>query len=365
MASTKINGARISGIASAVPKKVRTLDDDAKIFGKNEVMKISKSTGVKNRHIAFDNMCTSDLCFAASEKLLADIGWVRDSIDGLIFVTQTPDYILPATSCTMHSRLNLSKKCVAFDVNLGCSGYIYGLWIAAQMISSGSLNRVLLMAGDTSSKRISKLDRATYLLFGDAGTVTAIEKGANSDSFNFVLGTDGTGWNNLIVPAGGFRNPRNESTSIPKERESKNIRSEEDLFMDGAEIFTFTLREVAPMIKNLLLDSEWSIDMVDFFVMHQANKFIIEHLSKKMKIPLPKVPISLENYGNTSSASIPITMTHNLSDKLSQDKLHILLSGFGVWYSWGAAAITCGPLVMPDIVIVPQNSNNNYKKGVY
>jgi 3-oxoacyl-[acyl-carrier-protein] synthase-3 len=359
MANTKLSNIRLAGIACAVPETVRTVFDYAKQFGEKEVLKISQSTGVKQWHVAPENICTSDLCHASADKLLSDLGWERESIDLLVFITQGPDYDLPATGCTLQHRLGLSKNCAAFDINLGCSAYPYGIWLIGHLLSSGNLNRALLLVGDTASKSVSDLDRSASLLFGDAGAATAIERCEDQNPMAFVLGTDGAGAKNLIIPAGGFRYRRNDSSAIPRERENGNIRSDEQLFMNGAEIFTFTLREVNPMLKAVISEAGWVSDEIDAFVLHQANKFIIEYLAKRMKLPIDKVPMSLENYGNTSSASIPITMLVKLGDRLRRESLKIVMAGFGVGYSWAACTIHCGPMVIPELIILSENDVAN------
>lgn len=363
MVGTKISGVKLAGIASAVPERVLTLEDGARVFGEAEIRKIRESTGVRSRHVISPGICTSDLCFAAAERLLADMGWNRDSVDALIFVSQTPDYFVPATSCSLQARLGLAKHCAAFDVNLGCSGYIYGLWLASQLMAGGSIRRLLLLVGDTSSF-VSPLDRSTAMLFGDAGTVTALERDDNARPWVFEVGTDGNGQNHLIVPAGGRRQPSTESTRQRTEREGGNIRSDEDLFMNGAEVFAFTLREVPPLVKSVLSNADWSLESVDAFVMHQANRFMLHHLAKKMKLPMDKVVVALEEYGNTSSASVPLAMTHALANKLKSSELRLLLAGFGVGWSWGAVALTCGLMVMPELVVVPNSVLLKEKLGV-
>jgi len=189
-------------------------------------------------------------------------------------------------------------------------------------------------------------------LFGDAGTATALDRDSSAPSSVFTLGTDGTGYDKLIVPASGFRHRRNEETGIRRERENGNIRSDEDLYMDGAEIFSFTLREVPPLIETSLQQAGWLVDDVDAFVFHQANEFMLKHLSKKMKLPADKVVLTLKDYGNTSSASIPLSISHALRDDLTHNTRNLVIAGFGVGMSWAAAAITCGPLVLPEIVIL-------------
>lgn len=354
MSISNISGIKICGIASAVPEAARSLADEAEVFGKENVAKIGESTGVQKRHIA-SSLCASDLCFAAAERLLEEATCKRDSIDALIFVSQTPDYILPATSCSLHHRLNLSKACAAFDLNLGCSGYVYGLWVVSNLIASGSVRSALLLAGDTITRLASPLDRSVALLFGDAGTATLLEKDKNEGDITFVLGTDGDGEDNLIVPAGGFRQPLTESKMKRTERESGNVRSDADLFMNGAEIFSFSLNVVPSMVETLLVKSAWELGDVDAFVMHQANRFILQYLSKRMKLPKDKVVFAMENYGNTSLASIPLAMTTCLADRLKAERLRLLLAGFGVGYSWGGASLFCGKMCMPELVMVSEN----------
>jgi len=354
MTISSVSDVKICGIASAVPELTRSFADEAKVFGEENVAKIAGSTGIQKRHVS-SSLCASDLCFAAAERLLEEAACNRDSIDALVFVSQTPDYILPATSCSLHNRLNLSKGCAAFDLNLGCSGYVYGLWVVSNLIAGGSVKKALLLAGDTITRLASPLDRSVALLFGDAGTATLLEKAENESPITFVLGTNGSGRDNLIVPAGGFRRPLTNLNMERTEREGGNIRSDADLFMNGAEIFSFTLDVVPSLVKRLLAESGWNVDDVDAFVMHQANRFMLQHLSKRMKLPKDKVVLAMENYGNTSLASIPLAMTTCLADRLKAERLRLLLAGFGVGYSWGGALLSCGEMYMPELVLVPEN----------
>jgi 3-oxoacyl-[acyl-carrier-protein] synthase-3 len=320
-------------------------------FGRDDAEKTSDSTGVRQRRIAPPGTCATDLCEAAARRLLAELNWAIESVDALIFVSQTPDYLLPASSCALHGRLGLSKHCAAFDLNLGCSGYVYGLWVASQLMASG-LQRVLLLVGDTISRIVSPGDRSAAPLFGDAGTATALERGDSPMPWVFELGTNGAGQQHLIVPAGGFRQPHTQATAVRTEREGGNVRSDEDLFMDGAEIFAFSLTEVPRLISRVLAEAGWTSDTADRFVLHQANLFMLKHLAKRMKLPPEKVVLALEEFGNTSSASIPLAMTQTLAGQLREENLRLVMAGFGVGLSWGAVALSCGPMVMPDLVIV-------------
>lgn len=357
MAVTTVSGVRIVGIANAVPEKVAVNTDSIGIFTEQIVKRINETTGIESRHVATPDICTSDLCYAAFNQLLDDLDWQRESIDLLIFVSQTPDYVLPATACSLHGRLELGSHCAAFDVNLGCSGYVYGLWMASQLMQGGTFKRAILAVGDTISRMVSPEDRASALLIGDGGSVTALERDDSAPDMVFDLGTDGKGQDNLIVPAGGFRNPTTEQTRQRTEREKSNIRSDNDVYMDGTRVFTFTLRTVPATISSVLETAGWTMADVDSYVLHQANRYILNHIGKRMNIPEDKLPICMREFGNTSAATIPITMGEMLSGPLTSTPQKLIISGFGVGWSWATAAITCGPIVISDLVTVPSSSN--------
>lgn len=353
MAENIISNVRIAGIVSVIPSSVRTSDDDVKSFGE-EALKINESLGVKNRHIVKEGQCVSDLCLVAGRQLIKELDWSTDTIDVLIFITQTPDYILPATACILHRDLGLAKTCAAFDVNLGCSGYMYGLWLASSLIKSGSANRVLILVGDTSSRVVSPHDRSVATLFGDAGTATALEKAKEGAMpMFFKLGTDGKGAQNLIVPAGGFRQPRSIETKKRNSDAQGNLRGPEDLYMNGPEIFTFVISEIIPLISSTLAYAGLSVNTVDAFVMHQANLFMLKYVAKRLNIPTEKLLLTLAEYGNTSSASIPLTITHHFTGKNRALNTQLVLAGFGVGYSWGAVALNLDKdTVLPNVVVM-------------
>jgi 3-oxoacyl-[acyl-carrier-protein] synthase-3 len=352
MTAATLSHVRLAGIVASVPATVLGVDDLSRVFGEAEARKISESSGVVTRYVAPPNLCTSDLCAAAAEKLLEGLGWVRESVDLLIFVSQTPDYVLPPTACVLQRRLGLPKSCAAFDVNLGCSGFTYGLWMAASLLSSGGVRRALLLVGDTVTHIVSPLDRALAPLFSDAGSATALEHDVAAGPMHFELGTDGRGSSHLIVPAGGARTPHSEETARRTEREGGNVRSDDDLFMDGAEVFAFTLREVPGMIRAVLARAEWGSDGFDACVMHQANLLMLQYLMKKLRLPSEKVVLTIGEHGNTSSASIPLAMAHALGPRLSRESMRLVLAGFGVGYSWGSVALECGPMFIPAPIVV-------------
>lgn len=341
---------RVRGVASAVPANVRTLADDAKVFGQQEIERISQNIGVRQRHVvASEKTCASDLCHAAANRLLDELGWERDSIEALILVTQTPDYFMPATSCSLQHRLGLSKRCASFDINQSCAGYVYGLWIASSL--TRQCKRVLLLVGDTISRVVSPQDRTVTSLFGDAGTATALEQDETAPPMAFELGSDGSGACYLTVPAGAFRVPSSAATRERIERDGGNLRAEADLFMDGAEVFTFALREAPGMIQRTLAAAGRAPDEIDAFVLHQANRFMIQQLTKRLRIPAEKAPLGLTEYGNTSSASIPLALTTELRDKITQNEQRLLIGGFGAGFAWGGAVLSLGPACLPPLIL--------------
>jgi 3-oxoacyl-[acyl-carrier-protein] synthase-3 len=284
--------------------------------------------------------------------LLDELGWERESIEALILVTQTPDHFMPATSCILQSRLGLSKRCAAFDVNQSCAGYVYGLWIASSL--TRSCRRVLLLVGDTISRVVSPQDRTVTSLFGDAGTATALEQDETAPPMTFELGSDGSGACNLTVPAGAFRIPSTAATRERTERDGGNLRADADLFMDGAEVFTFALREAPGMIQRTLAAAGTVPAEIDAFVLHQANRFMIQQLVKRLRIPPEKAPLGLTIYGNTSSASIPLAITTELRETIGHAEQRLLLGGFGAGFAWGGAVLSIGPACLPPLILLAE-----------
>lgn len=347
MIKSSIDGIRLAGMAASVPEQVRQNTEWEASFGAETVRKIIASTGIVQRHVS-TAICSSDLCFDAAQRMLGELGWDPQEVGILVFVSQSPDYILPATSFPLHERLGLSKSCAVFDINLGCSGYVYGLWVLSSLLTQSSAQKGLLLVGETNSRLNSSEDRGTSLLVGDAGTATALEKSAAAPRAHFVLGSDGAGYSHLMIPAGGMRTPHTAETLKRKVREDGSIRSDGEGLMNGAEVFAFTLREVPKMFKELREISA-AEDEVDYYVLHQANKFMLDHLMAKLKVPSEKVPLSLDQYGNTSSASIPLTVAARLRDAVRQKSCRLMVAGFGVGFSWAAARIDVGPICLPEI----------------
>lgn len=335
---SKISGVDIKAISCAVPKNAFQIASLGSIWGESEIRRIISTSGIEEVRIADEKTTTADLCVRAAEVIFEKLPVSKDSIDGIVFVSQTPDYILPATSCTLQSRLGISQEAVAIDINHGCTGYIYGVFLSSMLVASGSCRRVLLLAGDTTSKLIAAHDRSLRTIFGDGSSATIIEKGERSLYFRFK--TDGERYDRLIVPAGGMRIPRSEESCVARKMENGNYRSQEHLFMDGIEVMKFALSDVPSLVEKLLIDVGWSKTDVGCYVFHQANKFIIEYVIKKMKLPTEAVPIAVKKYGNTGPASIPITLAQGLIDETldSSSLRSTVAAGFGVGFSWGAFA---------------------------
>lgn len=333
----RVNHARISGVVSCVPSNTITNTHFEKSFEPAEIANVIKMIGVESRHWVDSETTTSDLCTLAAKRLIEKLQWSADSVDAILFVSQTPDHALPATACVIQYALGLSPSTIAFDVNLGCSGYVYGLWLGMTMIQSGAAKRVILAVGDTISKIVDPEDRATALLFGDAGTATALEACDAACTAHFILGSDGSGAKDLIVPNSGFRNSA--------------ITADSYLYMNGGEIFNFTLRTIPALVSQLMSCAQTSLEQQDYFLFHQANLFMLNHLIKKTKIPTLKTPINIQNYGNTSSASIPLLMTSALQTELIQKQCQISMFGFGVGFSWAAANLQVGPLACVETIM--------------
>jgi 3-oxoacyl-[acyl-carrier-protein] synthase-3 len=331
--------AQIAGIVATVPAKVCDLHDFSAQWGEKEVEQIIAGTGVSRIRQAPAGMTASDLCFASAQKLLLELEVDPKIIDGIVFVSQTPDYLLPASSALLQDRLGLKKQVTAFDINYGCSGYVYGLLQAHLLIQSKMCKLVLVCAGDVSTSMINPRDRALKMLFGDAGSATLVEVG--TDSHSFAVRTDGSGARSLIIPAGGARQPRDAETCIVKAAEDGNYRSAENLYMDGIAVLFFALREVPEVIDELLVLAGWAKSEVSLYVLHQANRFMVEYLSKKMRLPNHLVPFSCSEIGNVGPASIPALLSidrQRLSHGNQLDK--VVLCGFGVGFSVAAMTLS-------------------------
>lgn len=337
MAEIKFKGVGIHSLAACVPPRIERNDSLVGLIPEEDIYKTINNIGINEKRIADKEVCASDLCFQAAEKLISDNDIARDSIQGLIFVSQTSDFHQPATAPILQDRLGLNKATLSFDVNLACSGYVYGLAIAYSFCSQIGCDRVLLLVGETMSKITSDNDKESKPLFGDAGTATLIEKGDYGISI-FSLNSDGSGADVMMIPVGGFRNPPTVDSFEMSEDQKGNKRNGYQFRMDGMAVFNFGMREEPKDIKRLIAAGGILMDDVDLLIYHQANKFMMDFFTKKLKFSTEKTPYSLDRFGNTSSASIPLTIVSELYDSFPE-RSKVILSGFGAGLSWGSVLL--------------------------
>lgn len=349
MAAFSVNDIAIRGISCCVPKNTER-NIDLEILTQEEIQKFIEATGVEERRIATKEICTSDLCCEAAEKLIKDLNWQKEEIEILVFVSQTADYILPVSAAILQDRLGFSTDCIAFDVPLGCSGYVYGISIIAGMMKAAGLKKGMLLAGDTSSKLLSKTDKSTVPLFGDGGSATAFEFDENAEKLLFDLGTDGSGYKAIIIPDGGSRNRINEDSLKVTKNEEGISRNSCNLVLDGMDVFGFGISQAPKTVNKLIEKFEIDKDAIDHFVFHQANLMMNKMIVKKLKLPVEKVPYSLKGFGNTSSTTIPLTIVTELKENLTNISKDLIICGFGVGLSWGTAKIRLDNVVISDLI---------------
>ena len=340
MALFEVENVKIKGIAACVPNRIVNTND-LELFSIKEAQVFIQNTGISKRHVSDGNICASDLCFQAAENIIADLGWSKEDIDILIFVSQTSDYILPATSNLLQNRLGLTQDCFCLDISLGCSGYIYGLSLVSSLLQNNRFKKALLLVGDTISTYTSKNDKSVYPLFGDAGTATAIEFDQLSNfKWFFDIGTDGSGGDAIKIESGGSRHRTNKDSFELQDLNLQDIaigkRSSVDLKLEGIDVFNFAIKKAPNSILNILKYATVPIDIVDYFFLHQANLFMNETIRKKIKVNKEKVPNSIQNFGNTNGASIPLTIVQAFKDSKVTKELTVLMCGFGVGLSWGS-----------------------------
>jgi len=348
MALFEIPDVRIAGISACVPKKTLSNHDYDWITEK-ERDQLIQMIGVETRHVAVPGQTTSDLCFQAAEQLLNKLKWERSEINLLVFISQSRDYIIPSTSAILQDRLKLPKTCMAIDISLGCSGYVYGLSVISSLMKTTGMTRGLLLVGDLSNVTSNYRDKSTFPLFGDAGTATALELKPGYPPMQFNLQTDGSGFEAIIIEDGGVRNlPTRESFTIKQYGEGI-YHNRMEISLNGIDVFNFSLREVVPNIKTTLKHFNRSLDEFDFLVFHQANRLINETIRKMLKVDPAKVPYSLRDFGNTSCSSVPLTMITQIRVALQDKSQKLLLSAFGIGLSWGTALIETDGIIVPEL----------------
>lgn len=343
MAVLQFNGVGIRAVAACVPANVsRNADALRGLMPDAEIEKMIHAIGIREKRIAPKSVCASDLCAAAAEKLFADNPEIsRDEIDVLLFMSQTGDFRIPATAPGLQNRLALPQECVAMDMSLGCSGYLFALSTAFAYAHLPDVRRVLLLTGETFSKIVNPRDRVNAPLYGDAGTATLVEKSPDFGAAHFTLKTDGSGADIVKIPAGGCRIPASAETLREKTDADGNVRSDCEVFMSGMDVFNFAIRSVPAVMKKTAARAGFSPENADCVVFHQANKMMTDFLAARMKISPKNILYSLGEYGNTSSASIPLTLAARGNDVAARERA--LLCGFGAGLSWGAVALSLAP----------------------
>lgn len=335
MAFFQSEGIGIAGIACAVPDNEVTVDSFVPVFGEEIPAKFTAGTGIRAMYKALPDQTAGDLAFAAAENLFAHLPVDREKIGMLLFVTQSPDYRRPATACVLQHRLGLSMDCAAMDIGLGCSGFVYGLQTAMSMMERSDVTYCLLLLGETASKLVHPLDKSIVMMYGDAGAAILLERQPGA-SVTTLLRSDGSRFKTIILPAGGFRD-----MNPPADRFLCNDgieRSLYDIYMEGTSVFSFSISDVPKTIEEYLFHQGAKVEDYDLFVFHQANQFIIKQLSRKLKLPKEKVPISLERYGNSGGISIPLTLCANFGGT-AQGRRRLFMSGFGIGLSWGVTSL--------------------------
>lgn len=343
MSFSRIDGFRIAGVSTCVPPTCIDNLDLGERYGAEDVRKVVSMAGVRHRHVVGDELTAVDLCTEAARRLLDKLGWAPESITGLIMVTQSPDHFLPSSACVVHAKLGLPIECAAFDMGLGCSGYPYGLYIASTMLKAGGQQRILMLHGETPSRFVHPDDHATTLLFGDAGSATALEAvsaasaasagvaSPTGEPASFGLFTDGGGAEGLIIRGGAFRD------RTPADPRDLCVR------MDGAGIFNFTIKRVPPLVNDTLAFAGLTVPDIDAYLFHQSNRFIMKHLMKKCGLPDDRVPFTIEDTGNCGGPSVAVTLTRSLGGRERDRPLRLMLLGYGVGLSWSSAIVVLAP----------------------
>jgi 3-oxoacyl-[acyl-carrier-protein] synthase-3 len=345
MAQVTLHNVRYAGMATCVPKRVLSNLDDCPPQLRPGRERMVRNIGIMERRICAEWQCFSDLAFDATERLLSELDWKRDEIDALIVVTQSPDYLIPATAIILQDRLQLRQSTIAFDVNLGCSGYAFGLHLLGCMIAAGGVKKGLVLVGDRSASVIEPL-------FSDAGCATALEYDPHAPPMHFDLNSDGSGYRAIMLPVGGHREPYGIQHMVPVQDADGLWRSPARLILDGPAVLSFSTQQVPPAVRQLLEFAQCPIERIDYFLFHQANRMINETIRKKLALAPDRVPSSLHDFGNTSGASIPLTMTVRIREALQGQSKKLLMCGFGIGLSWGSCLIDVDQAVFPELLEV-------------
>lgn len=350
MAFLAINNVAIRGMACGIPRNTED-NMDYPYLSKEELEEYVQSTGVRYRHCTTPDICTSDLCESAAEELLKSLSWCKDEIEALVFVSATPDYKMPATACVLQDKMGLPSSCLAFDVNLGCSGFVYGLSIISSYMQTGQIKKALLLVGNTQHKNCYPKDKSTYLIIGDGGSATALEYEEGVEQMKFSLSTYGYGKDALMVHDGGCRFPV-DTKSLEEYTDEVGTRRLIDFRMDGGDVFAFVMSHVVKCFKEFLEHYDIEDEKVDYYLLHHASKMSCNKIHKKLHLPDEKVPYNFYDFGNSSNACIPLLMTTNIREQLSNGKIRLFISGFGTGLSVGLGYIVCDHIIVPELIQV-------------
>lgn len=359
----EFSNAKIAGILTVVPEQTIKFDDeiDNYNFTEKQCKKLKLIMGYEEKRVVPDGVCSSDLCEYGMNYLFDNGLLKRDDIDALIMVTQSPDYFMPATTCVLHGKLGLKKDIICLDISQGCAGFIIGLIQAFSLLNQKSINKVVLLNADVLSPKVSKRDRNSNPLVGDAAAITIIEKSNENEKIFAEIKFDGKNAMCLNIPAGGFRMPCTPETSVMEEDEAGNFRSLDNLVMKGDDVFNFVLNKVPEQINKLLSDNNVSKEDVDYYMFHQPNRFMLQKLADKLEVSYEKLPNNIvEHFGNASGVSIPTNISFNLGDKLLNNTYNICLSGFGVGLTLATMLVKMGNLSFNKIIEYKQDGNNGF-----
>lgn len=350
MSKLTINNVKIAGLSACVPRKV-VENLSLPIFDTVEnAKKIIDSTGIVCRHVVEPGTTASDLAFVAVNALIEQLDWDYGSVDFLAYVCQSRDYVAPQTACILQDRLGLSQGCCAIDLPLGCSGFVHGMSITASMLSHGGFKRGILINAETNSLNRNPKDRSVNPLFGDAATATALVYNEDADPMNFVFGVDGSGYQSIWAKYGGMRYPTTVEALQEVEIEPGIIRRGIDMAVNGMDVFGFAIKRPPLSLKELVETFAIDLESIDYLLLHQANKYIDEKIRKSLKIPSEKVPYCLQEYGNVTSASIPLTLVSQCKERLITRRNHCVACGFGIGLQWASMEFYTDPLVITDVI---------------
>lgn len=351
MASFKVEHVSIRGVSACVPKNVEE-NSTLPFYEPEEAAQVIEKIGIERKHVAPADVTVADMCFGAAKSLIDQLGWEKESIDILALCTQNPDYLNHPTSFIVHNQLGLPDSTMCLDFFHGCPGWVVSLSSVSNLVSTGCLKRAILLDGDSVSKTLAKTNREERPLFGDAGTAIALEYDVDAKPMFFNIGTMSEDGKALINPRGGFKNPHTVE-SLKRELDAKAgllSMDELDHKMDSMDIFSFAITKIPKSLKKLCSDFELCAENIDKLVLHQANKLIVENIAKRMKVPMEKVPLGLRNYGNTTSASIPLTIVSECQKDVAKNQQKFLVCGFGTGLSWGSAYFETNEIACPNVV---------------